>query len=144
MQGTPTPPPLSLFHVEEAPSFAHTGIDFAGSLHVRDGHYNKKAHVWICMFTRCVVRAVHDELSTALTKVEAVTNSNPSSSVSSEDIKEAFTSSHLLFGQGVMDFPDHLCQEPEHFEAVQDVLTKCARHLEQTQMHFGRDGKESI
>ena len=230
----PPPTPLPSFRVEEAPPFAHTGIDFAGPLYVTDDHNNKK--VWICLFTCCVVRAVHlelvpdltipaflrclkrfvarqglpikilsdngrtfiatskeihtilnhpevqahlrgrgvkwifnlprapwwggvferlvksvkrclrktigqaklsyDELSTALTEVEAVINSRPLSYVSSEDTKKLLTPSHLLMGRRVMDFPDYLCQEPEEFEATQDVLTKRARHLEQTLTHF--------
>ena len=61
MPGTPTLLPFPSFCVEEAPPFAHTGIDFAGPLHVRDDHKNKK--VWTC----CMVRAVPLELLPDLT-----------------------------------------------------------------------------
>ena len=230
----PPPPPLPPLRVEEAPPFAHTGVDFAGPLYVKSNHSSEK--VWICLFTCCVVRAVHldlvsdlttptflrcfkrfvarrglpskvlsdngktfeaackaihaiishpdvqtyltglgvkwifnlprapwwggvfermvkstkrclrktigqakltfDELLTALTEVEAVINSRPLSYVSSEDLEEPLTPSHLLVGRRLMNFPDHLCHEPMDFEAVPDVLTRRARHLNYALTHF--------
>ncbi len=58
---TPPPPPLPPYRVEEAPPFTNTGVDFAGPLYVRSsgGSENK---VWICLYTCCVVRAVHLDL----------------------------------------------------------------------------------
>lgn len=56
----PLPPPLHSYRVEEAPAFSFTGIDFAGPLHIRNDSHTKK--VWICLFTYCVVRAVHLDL----------------------------------------------------------------------------------
>ena len=53
----PPPPPLPPVRVQEAPSFAHVSIDFAGPLYIKDG--NK---VWICLYTCCVTRAVHLEV----------------------------------------------------------------------------------
>ena len=35
-----------------------------------------------------------------------------------------------------MSVPDHLCQEPEDFEATKDILTRRARYLNQTLKHF--------
>lgn len=57
----PPPPPLPTYRVQEAPPFAVTGVDFAGPLYVRspDGAQSK---VWICLYTCCVVRAVHLDL----------------------------------------------------------------------------------
>lgn len=78
----------------------------------------------------------YDELSTALTEVEAVINSRPLSYVCSDDIEQPLTPSHLLVGRRIMDFPDHLCEEPEDYEMTPDVLTKRARHLENTLTHF--------
>ena len=56
----PAPPPLPAFRVEEAPPFSFTGVDFAGPLYVRSDGVMKKA--WICLYTCCVVRAIHLEL----------------------------------------------------------------------------------
>ena len=56
----PQPPPLPVFRVEEASPFTFTGCDFAGPLYIKTESGQKK--VWICLFTCCVVRAVHLEL----------------------------------------------------------------------------------
>jgi hypothetical protein len=56
----PPPPPLPTFRVEEAPPFSFTGVDFAGPLYVRGNGASKK--VWICLYTCCVVRAIHLDL----------------------------------------------------------------------------------
>ena len=56
----PRPPPLPKFRVEEAPPFTFTGVDFAGPLYVKSGAGMEK--VWICLYTCCVVRAVHLDL----------------------------------------------------------------------------------
>ena len=86
-----------------------------------------------------------DELSTVLTEVEAVINSRPLSYVSSEDLEEPLTPSHLLVGRRLLNFPDHFCREPEDFEATPDVLIRRARYLNQTLMHFwGRWRKEYL
>ena len=77
-----------------------------------------------------------DELQTALTEVEAVINSRPLTYVSSDDLEEPLTPSHLLVGRRLMSFPDHLCREPEDFEITSDVLTRRARHLNRTLGHF--------
>ena len=57
----PPPPPLPQFRLEQAPPFSHTGVDFAGPLYVRqpDGISSK---AWICLYTCCVIRAVHLDL----------------------------------------------------------------------------------
>ena len=57
----PPPPPLPPFRLEEAPPFTHTGVDFAGPLYVRqpDGTSSK---TWICLYTCCVIRAIHLDL----------------------------------------------------------------------------------
>ena len=46
-----------MFRVQEAPPFAVTGVDYAGPLYQKDS--NK---AWICLFTCCVIRAVHLEV----------------------------------------------------------------------------------
>ena len=54
----PPPPPLPNYRVQEAPPFTITGVDFAGPLYVRSPDGGQKK-VWICLYTCCVVRAVH-------------------------------------------------------------------------------------
>ena len=63
--GAPPPPPLPSFRVEEAPPFTFLGVDFAGPLYIRSENGSRK--VWICLYTCCVVRAVHLDLVVDLT-----------------------------------------------------------------------------
>ena len=58
----PPPPSLPDFRVQEAPPFSFIGVDHAGPLYLRNGE-----KVWICLFTCCLVRAVHLELVPDLT-----------------------------------------------------------------------------
>ena len=56
----PPPPPLPPFRVQEEPPFTFSGVDFAGPLYVKSSTPCKaEDKVWICLFTCCVVRAVH-------------------------------------------------------------------------------------
>ena len=57
----PPPPPLPSYRVQEAPPFTVTGVDFAGPLYIR-GPNGAQTKVWICLYTCCVVRAVHLDL----------------------------------------------------------------------------------
>ena len=54
-----------------------------------------------------------DELLTAVTEVEAIFNSRPLSYVTSDDIDEPLTPSHLLIGQRVLSLPDDLSYQGE-------------------------------
>ncbi len=56
----PNPPPLPDFQVTEAPPFTYT-VDFAGPLYVKNGGEGKNK-AWLCLYTCCVVRAVHLDL----------------------------------------------------------------------------------
>ena len=61
---------------------------------------------------RCLKKTIgraklsYDELLTALTEVEAIVNSRPLSYLSSEDLTEPLTPSHLLTGRRVLSLPD--------------------------------------
>ena len=59
----PPPPPLPNYRVQEAPPFTVTGVDFASPLYVRSPS-GAQRKVWICLYTHCVVRAVHLDLVT--------------------------------------------------------------------------------
>ena len=64
---SPPPPPLPEFRVTQTPAFAHTGVDFAGPLFVRDRSSSSRK-VWITHFTCLVTHAVHlDIVSDMLT-----------------------------------------------------------------------------
>ena len=55
----PPPPSLPEFRVSEQPPFKFTRVDFAGPLYVR---YPNNKEVRICLFTCCVIQAVHLDL----------------------------------------------------------------------------------
>ena len=49
-----------------------------------------------------------DELQTAIVEVESIVNSRPLTYVSSSDLEEPITPSHLLIGRRVLNLPDNL------------------------------------
>ena len=55
----PPPPPLPKFRVKEELPFTYTGVDFAGPLYVKKTETTAGGKVWLCLYTCCVVRAVH-------------------------------------------------------------------------------------
>ena len=68
---------------------------------------------------RCLLKVVgqarlsHDELFTILVEVEATLNSRPISYVSSEDVDEPLTPSHLLVGRRLLNLPDSVNSETD-------------------------------
>ena len=235
----PPPPPLPDFRVTEQPPFMYTGVDFAGPLYIKTQGLITSKKVWICLFTCCVIRAVHldivpdlttdsfircfkrftarrgishkmisdngktfkaaakgisavlnssvvqgysantrvqwsfnlekapwwgglferlikstkrclkktigqarityDELVTVVTEVEMILNSRPLSYVSTEDLEEPLTPSHLLMGRRVLSLPDPVHVHPEdddwHYVS-KESLSNRARHLSMTMQHF--------
>ena len=63
----PPPPPLPKFRVAEDPPFTYTGMNFAGPLFIRTGSAEDNSKVWICLYTCCVVRAIHLDIVPDLT-----------------------------------------------------------------------------
>ena len=61
---TPDPPPLPKARVEEPRPFAVTGVDFTGTLYVKNSTGEHK--VYICLFTCASTRAIHLEIVTDL------------------------------------------------------------------------------
>ena len=71
-----------------------------------------------------------DELQTVLAEVEAVLNSRPISYVSSDDLEEPLTPSHLLTGHRLLSLPDHPAEEEDpDFEITPSTITRRMRHL---------------
>ena len=81
-----------------------------------------------------------DELTTALAEIEAVLNSCPLSYVSSEDLDEPITPSHLILGQRLLSLPDnldYLCDpDDEEFTLDKNQVTSRVRHLNNLLNHF--------
>ncbi len=63
----PAAPPLPAFRVTEAPAFTYTGVDYAGPLYIKSPQGPRESKVWICLYTCCVVRAIHLEVVPDLT-----------------------------------------------------------------------------
>ena len=58
----PVPPPLPSFRLREAPAFTYTGVDYADPLYIKQPSRSSENKVCICLFTCCVVRAIHLEV----------------------------------------------------------------------------------
>ena len=241
----PPPPPLPNFRVAEEPAFTCTGVDFAGPLYVKTAGPSTESKTWICLYTCCMVRAIHldlvldmtaesficsfkrftarrgfpykiisdngktfkaaaktiasvlnhpevlhyfagvgmqwsfnlekapwwggvfehmiksmkgclqktigraklthDELLTALTEVEVIVNSRPLSYLSTEDIEEPLTPSHLLIGRRVLNLPDGNLHcgliEGNGMEFTHESLNRRMDHLNKTLNHFWKRWK---
>ena len=59
LTNTPVTTPLPEFRFWPSPPFIHTGMDFAGPLFVKATGVQENGEVWTCLYTCCVVRAVH-------------------------------------------------------------------------------------
>ena len=83
-----------------------------------------------------------DELNTALVKAEAIVNSRPLTYLSSDDLGEPLTPSHLLTGRRILSVPDCLgySYDPEDEEFIATTsssdLKECARHLNNALNYF--------
>ena len=89
---------------------------------------------------RCLKRTVgnarltYDELLTSVTEVEMILNSRPLSYVSSDDIQEPLTPSHLLIGYRVLSLPDPTTSNDTDSddEVTREDLTRRMKHLSKT------------
>ena len=81
-----------------------------------------------------------DELTTALAEIEAVLNSRLLSYISSEDLDEPVTPSHLIVGRRLLSLPDnldYLCDlDDEEFTLDKNQVTSRVRHLNNLLNHF--------
>lgn len=81
-----------------------------------------------------------DELTTVLAEIEAVLNSRPLSYVSTEDLEEPITPSHLVVGRRILSLPDNLsymCDpDDKEFNLDANQMTARVRHLNNVLNHF--------
>lgn len=81
-----------------------------------------------------------DEMLTAVIEIEGVINSRPLSYISSSDLEEPLTPSHLILGRRLLNLPDNLdClsdPDDEDFEVNASKLTKRMKHLASVLNHF--------
>ena len=75
-------------------------------------------------------KLTYDELATAVVEIEGILNSRPLSYVSSDDLEEPLTPSHLITGRRLLSLPDiiHHTAE-EEVKSTPEVLTRRMRHL---------------
>ena len=60
--------PWPKIKVRESPAFTNTGLNYFGSLHVKNVTVCSKA--WVCIFTCIAVRAIHQELVEDMTAAQ--------------------------------------------------------------------------
>ena len=100
---------------------------------------------------RCLKKMVgkakltYEELLTVITEVELIINSRPLTYVSSMDLEEPLTPSHLIIGRRLLNLPDGLCYDQEQSYEVKDtamVLTKRMKFLDDTLERFWKRWKQ--
>ena len=77
-------------------------------------------------------KLLYEELITLTVEIEAVINSRPLSFVSSRDLEEPLTPSHLLVGRRLLNIPDYTPNRPEVDEdyiATPETLSKRVQFL---------------
>ena len=95
---------------------------------------------------RCLKKTIggakltYEELLTVVVEAEAILNSRPLSYVSTEDLEEPLTPSHLLCGRRLLTLPDDDTSDAPEFvpPADRSDLTKRLRHLSNVMNHFWR------
>ena len=84
-------------------------------------------------------KVTFDELLTVVTEVEAILNSRPISYVSSEDIEEPLTPSHLLCGRRLLSLPNAISdngKDDPDWQPNKNDLNRKRVHLESLIGHF--------
>lgn len=96
---------------------------------------------------RCLRKAIgkktltFDELLTLVVEVEAVLNSRPLSYISTEDLDEPLTPSHLITGHRILSLPDPTISDDPDYDPSPEDLTKRMGHLVETCAKFWRRWK---
>ena len=126
---------------------------YLSQLHVEWRFNLEKAPWWGGIFERmiksakrCLRKAIgkncltYDELLTLVIEVEAVLNARPLTYVSSEDVEEPLTPSHLLVGYRIMTLPDpSVPDDPDYSTAS---LNRRMSHLAKTLGRFWKRWKK--
>ena len=125
---------------------------FSGKFEVEWNFNLEKAPWWGGIFERMIKSAKHclkkaigknclsyDELHTLVVEIEAVLNSRPLTYVSSEDVEEPLTPSHLLVGYRIMTLPDPSI--PEDPDYSPEAFTRRMNHLAKTLGRFWKRWK---
>ena len=85
-------------------------------------------------------KLTYEELLTVLSEIEMVINSRPLSYVSSDDLEEPLTPSHLLVGRRLLNLPDDLLYseqlDDEDYSLNPEVITKRMKFLHRTVGRF--------
>ena len=76
-------------------------------------------------------RLTYEELLTALAEVEFVLNSRPLTYVTSSDLEEPLTPSHLMYGRRIMSLPDCLIDDEDE-EVDNEALNSRLKYLNHT------------
>lgn len=127
-------------------------MEYFCGMHVQWEYNLEKAPWWGGMFEclirsmkRCLKKAIgraklsHDELLTAVTQVEATLNSRPLTYLSSDELEEAVTPSHLLVGYRLLCLPDIQgdLADPDFGEAPTHAsINQRLEHLKMVLEHF--------
>jgi len=124
-------------------------------LHVKWEFNLEKAPWWGGIFERmiksakrCLRKAIgrncltYDELLTLVTEVEAVLNSRPLTYVSSEDLEEPLTPSHLLVGYRIMTLPNPSVSDDSDYPDSARDLSHRMSHLTRVLQKFWKRWKK--
>ena len=96
----------------------------------------------MCSVKRCLKKTLgqssisYDELLTALVEVEAILNSRSLSFVSTEDVEEPLTPSHLFLGRRILSCPSVAPDDVDVASIQRDSLLRRLDHLNNLRDHF--------
>ena len=131
----------------------HPDVKRYCSDHSFEWHFNlEKAPWWGGLFERmikstkrCLRKMVgqahftHDDILTAVVEIEAIINARPLSYISTEDMEEPLTPSHLLCGCRLLSLPEHLTYcRPLNDEITPAQVARRVKHLNNVLNHFWR------
>ena len=85
-------------------------------------------------------RFSYDELNTALIEIDAIINSRPLTYITSDNLEELLTPSHLIIGRRILSLPDDLTymeeDGDEEFTVNDETLQRRAQHLNNVINYF--------